>query len=186
MQQYPRSITYSTMQMDQSWSSTYVIQPDSANQPTHITPSLSGSSQSTIVNTPPGNQLPPKFVNTPQFQSSLSTNIVQTNQPSHPSIEVTTPNHFSQSSNSTVLPYKASLATQPQVLSKGTGLPLSNSRRRAWKWSIIIVACLLIIAMLVLLPLLSGFVTSKNSVASSSGIQLASTRTLPALTPTPL
>ncbi len=185
LQQYPYSITYSTMQMDQSWSSTYVIQPDPTNQSTQRTPSLSAFSQSTVANNPAGKQLPPKFVNTPQFQSSLATKVIQPGQPSRSSRVLSTPSQISQLGNSNGLLYEASPPMPPHVASKLTGLPPS-SLRRAWKWSIIVAACLLIIAMLALLPLLPGAGTSKSTVASSRGTQLTPDSTLPASTSTSL
>ena len=185
MQQYPYPITYSTVQMGQSWSSTYVIQPDSANQSTHIAPSLSESSQSTVSNNPPGKQLPPKFVNTPQFQSSLSTNVVQPDQPSRSPRVLTTPTQTPLSSNANGLPYQTSPHILPYGTSKVVELPPSGSRR-TWKWSIIVAACLLIIAMLVLLPLLLGAGISKSTVASSRGTQLTPASTLPVPTSTQL
>jgi len=186
LQQYPHSISYSTMQMDQSLFSTYVIQPGPATQPNRKTPSLSETSQSTVAHNAAGKQLQRGVVNTPQFQSSLSTNVVQSGQPSRPSRVLTTPAQISQLGNSNGLPYQATPPMPPYDASQGTGLPSSGSRRSVWKWSMIAALCTVIITMIVLLPLVMGFGTSNNSVASGSGIQPTIIRTLPALTPTPL
>lgn len=185
LQQYPHSTSYSTLQMDQPSSSTYVIQPVPASQPTRVTPYLRETSRSTIANISAEKKIQPGALNTPPFQSSQSTNVVQPGQPSQPSIVLTTPAQFPQSSNSTDLPSPVSPPMPPHVASKEASLQPLGSRRRARIWSIIVALCVAIIAMIVLLPLVIGLRTSKSPITSSSGTPLTSASTLPSPTSTP-
>lgn len=184
LQQNIPSLSYTTIQMDQSLVPTYVIQSGPATEPNHMKPTLSETAQSTVVYHSAGKQLQPGAVCTPQFQSSLSTNMVQPGQPLRTSKAPTTPVQNSRLDNSNGSPYQAGPLIPSNEASKGTGLPDSDSQHRTWKWSMIAVLIMIIIAAVVFLPVVMGFGTSKNSVARGSRTQPAVTSTLPALTST--
>jgi hypothetical protein len=183
---YSHPLTYSTIQMDQLVSSTYVFQPGPATYSTSLMPYLSETSQSTIANNFVEEKIQPGATNTPQFQSSFPANVVQQSKPLRPPITITPPTQFSPSSNSNRMQYVTSPPMPPHNASKGGGLPPSGSSQHIWKWPIIFAACILIIAIIVLLPLLPflGFSSAKNSITRSNGTQLSSTSTLSNSTPT--
>ncbi len=181
---YPHSLTYSTVQMDQLVSSTYVIQPGSATYSTRLTPNPSETPQSTIVNNFVEGKIQPGAANTPQFQSSFPGNAVQQSQSLRPSIS--TPIQISPSSNPNRMQYVTSPPMPPHNSWKGGGLAPAVPSQHSWKWPIIFATCILIIAIIVLLPLLSalGFSSTKNSIASGNGTKQTSTSTLSNVTPT--
>jgi serine/threonine protein kinase len=185
---YPHPITYSTIQMDQFASSTYVIQPGPATFSTRLTPNLSETSQSTIVNNLVEKKRQPGAMNTPQIQSAFPTNVVQQSTSPRPSLTISTPTQFSKSSNSNGMQYVTSPPMAPHIATKGAGLPPSDPRRRKGKLLIFTAACMLIIAIIALLPLLPGLSSnaSKSSIASGSETHLTTTSTLPTPTSTSL
>jgi serine/threonine protein kinase len=180
LQQHPHSVSYTTIPMDQSLLAAYVIQPGLPTKPNRQTPYLGESAQSTVVPPSGTKLLQPGVVSTPQFRSSLSTNMVQPGQPSRPSRVLATPDQIQQMGNSNGLPHQPTPPIHSYDVSKGTSQPSSGSRHLAWKWSMLVVLCTVIITLIVLLPLVMGFGTSKNSVASGSGTHPALTTTLPA------
>src|SRR6266487_4862683 len=181
---HPHPLTYSTIQMDQLVSSTYVIQPGPATYSPRLTPYPSETPTSTIASNFVEEKIQPGTANTPQFQSSFPTNVVQQSKSLRPSIS--TPIQISPSSNPNRMQYVTSSPIPPHNSWKGGGLLPSGPSQHSWKWPIIFAACILIIAIIVLLPLLSslGFSSTKNSSASGNRTQQTSTSTLPNVTPT--
>lgn len=184
LQQDPPSLSYSTIQMDQSLLPTYVIQPGLATQPNHKTPALSETAQSTVVYHSAGKLLQPGAIRTPQFQSAQSTNVVEPGQLLRSSRVLTTPAQNSRLDNSNGLLHQATPPIPPHEAPKGTGLPSSGSQHRSWRWSMLAVLIAIIITVVVLLPVVMGFGPSQHSVARGSGTQPELTSTLPAPTST--
>ncbi len=164
LQPYPHFHTFSTVQMDQS----SVIQPGQAKQqPTPVLPLLSQSAQSTIVNTPSDKTSLPAVMNTPQHQLSQFTNMAQPGKQSQPSIVVTPSNQFTHPNVMNNMPDQVSPPVLPYIAPQEAGFSLSGSRRRRWKWPMVAVISIVILAMVVLLPLVRGLVTSNSTIARS-------------------
>jgi serine/threonine protein kinase len=176
MQQPPHSSTYSTIPIDQPLVPAYLL---SRAQP-HVMPSPSQSSQSTIVNGPTART----SVNTPQHQLAQFTNVAQ---PGHSPTMVATPSN--QSSHLVAVHSMLNQASAPVPLyaaPKEGSSAYPRSRRRASKWPIVIAICVVIIAMIASLPLLTGSGTSKSPNANGAGTPLTSNGALPAATQTSL
>lgn len=173
MQQLPYSSTYSTIPIDQPLVPAYLL---SRAQP-HVMPSPSQSSQSTIVNVPTARST---VVNTPPHQLAHFTNAVQ---PGHSPTMVSTPSNHPVDMNSVL--NQASTPVLPYVAPKEGSSAYSGSRR-ASKWPIVIAICVVIIAMIASLPLLTGSGTSKSPNANGAGTPLTSNGALPAATRTSL
>lgn len=184
LQQNAHIVSYTTIPMDQSLLATYVIQPGLPTKSNRQTPYLGESAQSTVVHPSGTKLLQPGGVSTPQFRSSLSTNMVQPGQPSRPSKVLSTPDQIPQMGNSNGLLHQPTPPIQPYDVSKGASQLSSGSHHRAWKWTMLVVLSTVIITMIVLVPLVMGFGTSKNSVASGNGTHPALTTTLPVAAPT--
>jgi len=171
MQQNPHSSTYSTIPIDQPLVPAYLL---SQAQP-HVMPSLSQSSQSTSVNAPTARST---VVNTPLHQLAQFTNVVQ---PGHSPTMVATPSN--QSSHPVAVHSMLNQASAPVPLytapKEGSSV-YPRSHRWASKWPIVIATCVVIIAIIASLPLLTGSGTSKSPNANgltSNGALPAATRT---------